>query len=950
MAYHSLHQNKNKFQNTVRGCRETGEPLWFLEIHVLPGIALAEEMGYPEKFLGSLEPGHFTESQSRLLYRDVCHIPDVAKSVDRLQSELLENGKSLKRLNVNCAAPGRERSAGPCGSAWRDTPLAEGPGLARPSAGTAAGAGGPPLWETEPRASSAPAPRGPSSASAAAAASPGQLLPGAGPAVPGGGRAVLPPERHGKRRRFFTSSQWETEVSYPRGEQHLSCERSCVAGSVRAWHGSASLRSNRSLARLRGAAARRAVCAICPLDADKPYSSLDPPALRLERSFRVGSNWCPARREGTYARISPGARGLGEPAESPRPGSASLPAASGPERGRSAPAAVSGRRRRRADALPGSAKAFRALLPLSPADRRARCRPPPRCGPAARIGAGSSPFPPLRPRRTGRSAVLHNPLPFSFASLRRGQRRRVRGAPVSALGGGDGTVGAARSLPANCGAGAAPPAARPRGGGPRRSPRPDRRGRSSPRGRGLNPRRGGGDGVGTAHPAAGTDRPLPRRAASLPAAPGQGVDARPAPAEWRRRVPLPAAEPALPPARREQVSGGSSPGQRGGGGVGAGPRGAGRAGGGGLGAPAAGGSRSARKAVRGGEGGGAGGGRQAGGRRAHALWRAVPYWNEAVSGAPGSPSPGSGAGLEKLPAGEAGGGGARARAERPRAQLLGAFCRRGAGPGGFFRAHEVWMREKGGEAGGGGGGKRQAERGGEAAAAARGGRAFGRAEERCAGPAGRRRATARAQLCALPPGARGVPRRARPKLPSRPAPRPPEDAPGPRGNFVRAAPPPRLVPARARGGPSPPSASRSPPSPSKWRWKGTFKPRSAPHPPPGAAALRSARRASRPGAAAGVGPRQVARQRAALASRPGWVGGCGGRGAGAAAAPPALPQRRRPRCGACAAAGPGIVCAPRPSPPPLRTSGGSAPGGAPASDTQPLSLGESICAARRSCT
>lgn len=35
---------------------------------------------------------------------------------------------------------------------------------------------------------------------------------------------------------------------------------------------------------------------------DKPQSSLDPPALRLQHSFRVGSNWCPARCEGTSAR------------------------------------------------------------------------------------------------------------------------------------------------------------------------------------------------------------------------------------------------------------------------------------------------------------------------------------------------------------------------------------------------------------------------------------------------------------------------------------------------------------------------------------------------------------------------------------------------------------------------------------------------------------------------
>lgn len=63
---------------------------------------------------------------------------------------------------------------------------------------------------------------------------------------------------------FFTSSQCETEVSYPRGEQHLSCERSCVAGSV--LPGIAAHRSGVTGAR-RVSAARRAGCAICPLDA-----------------------------------------------------------------------------------------------------------------------------------------------------------------------------------------------------------------------------------------------------------------------------------------------------------------------------------------------------------------------------------------------------------------------------------------------------------------------------------------------------------------------------------------------------------------------------------------------------------------------------------------------------------------------------------------------------------
>lgn len=200
-------------------------------------------------------------------------------------------------------------------------------------------------------------------------------------------------------------------------------------------------------------------------------------------------------------------------------------------------------------------------------------------------------------------------------------------------------------------------------------------------------------------------------------------------------------------------------------------------------------------------------------------------------------------------------------------------------------------------------GRRRRQRGG--------GRAFGRAEERCAGLAGRRRATARAQLCALPPGARGVPRRARPKLPSRPAPRPPEDAPGPRGNFVRAAPPPRLVPARARGGPSPPSASRSPPSPSKWRWKGTFKPRSALH--PRRARPRSARRGARPARGSGRRRSPSSGPSASGSRLPvglgGWVwgerGGRRGRAAGSPAAPP--PALRGLRCrgaGHCVRAAP----------------------------------------------
>lgn len=49
----------------MRGCRETGEPLCFLESRVFPGIALVEEMGHAEGSVGSLEPGRFTEAQQQ---------------------------------------------------------------------------------------------------------------------------------------------------------------------------------------------------------------------------------------------------------------------------------------------------------------------------------------------------------------------------------------------------------------------------------------------------------------------------------------------------------------------------------------------------------------------------------------------------------------------------------------------------------------------------------------------------------------------------------------------------------------------------------------------------------------------------------------------------------------------------------------------------------------------
>lgn len=68
MAYHSLHQSKNKCQNIIRGFRETGEPSRFLEISVLPTGALVEAMEHTEKFVGSLELGGFTAGQE--LYRN----------------------------------------------------------------------------------------------------------------------------------------------------------------------------------------------------------------------------------------------------------------------------------------------------------------------------------------------------------------------------------------------------------------------------------------------------------------------------------------------------------------------------------------------------------------------------------------------------------------------------------------------------------------------------------------------------------------------------------------------------------------------------------------------------------------------------------------------------------------------------------------------------------------
>lgn len=146
---------------------------------------------------------------------------------------------------------------------------------------------------------------------------------------------------------------------------------------------------------------------------------------------------------------------------------------------------------------------------------------------------------------------------------------------------------------------------------------------------------------------------------------------------------------------------------------------------------------------RGEEGGGAGGERQ---RRAHALCWAVPYWNEAASGALGSRSPGNGGGLEKLSAGEARGGGVRRRAERVGPQLVGTFCRRSAGPAGFFRAPEVWMRGKKAA-------REEEEEGGE-------GEGKGRRRRQEAGAAGRRqRGGSSAPPVASRSDARGCPAR-----------------------------------------------------------------------------------------------------------------------------------------------------------------------------------------------
>nr|XP_041574778.1 collagen alpha-1(I) chain-like [Taeniopygia guttata] len=260
----------------------------------------------------------------------------------------------------------------------------------------------------------------------------------------------------------------------------------------------------------------------------------------------------------------------------------------------------------------------------------------------------------------------------------------------------------------------------------------------------------------------GRHRPPACRAASLLAAPGQGVDARPAPAESRRRrVPLPAAEPALPPARREQVSGGSSPGQRGGGGV----------------------RRAAAAPAR---------GRSGPGRSC---------WGRFAGGAR---SPEGFSGLTKFGCGK--------KAARQEEEGRG-------------RRSAAGRRQRGGDAPSAA--PRSDARGWPGAAAQLPARNSARSRQ---GPAASRGALGRSCPHGRP--------RARPR--TRPAPAGTLCAPRRR--------PGGPVPARARGGPSPPSASRSPPPPQNGGGRGPLNPaplRSAP--PPGAAALRSARRASRPG-------------------------------------------------------------------------------------------------------
>lgn len=247
------------------------------------------------------------------------------------------------------------RGAGPgaldgaLGSAWRDPPLAEGPGLARPSAGTAAGAGGPPLRETEPRARSAQAPRGPRLGSAAAAASPAAAS--AGPRC-AGRRARCAPARPPRQTSSFLYFKLVGNGGFLSSWRAASLLGERLRGRLRpAWHRSASLRSDRSPARLRGAQsgacdlpagcetskfmvpfALPARCSgtaalfICwhffaPETSHRAHSIL----LLFASNTHFGSVATGVQHDArARPHDNPGAGGLGEPAQSPRPGSASL--------------------------------------------------------------------------------------------------------------------------------------------------------------------------------------------------------------------------------------------------------------------------------------------------------------------------------------------------------------------------------------------------------------------------------------------------------------------------------------------------------------------------------------------------------------------------------------------------------------------------------------------------
>ena len=52
-------------------------------------VALVEEAEHPEKSVGSLELGSFTEAQEQTALQEqcVCHLSDMAKGADRLHRE-----------------------------------------------------------------------------------------------------------------------------------------------------------------------------------------------------------------------------------------------------------------------------------------------------------------------------------------------------------------------------------------------------------------------------------------------------------------------------------------------------------------------------------------------------------------------------------------------------------------------------------------------------------------------------------------------------------------------------------------------------------------------------------------------------------------------------------------------------------------------------------------------